>query len=86
MLLRWRRANRGLMLLFMRIPQTTIWCAEPEFYDDTKRSLETGSIQLADTDKSSICDAIVTPEPGTLTFPINRQHLSGGAVISDDQV
>ena len=66
-------------------PETAIWCAEPEFYDDTKRSLETGSIQLADTDKSSICDAIVTPEPGTLTFPINRQHLSGGAVISDDQ-
>ncbi len=66
-------------------PETTIWCAEPEFYDDTKRSLETGSIQRADTDKSSICDAIVTPEPGILTFPINRQHLSGGAVINDDQ-
>ncbi len=66
-------------------PETVIWCAEPEFYDDTKRSLETGAIQQADTDKSSICDAIVTPEPGTLTFPINRQHLSGGAVISDDQ-
>ena len=66
-------------------PETVIWCSEPEFYDDTKRSLETGSIQQADTDKSSICDAIVTPEPGTLTFPINRQHLSGGAVISDDQ-
>ena len=66
-------------------PETAIWCAEPEFYDDTKRSLETGSIQQADTDKSSICDAIVTPEPGTLTFPINLQHLSGGAVISDDQ-
>ena len=66
-------------------PEAAIWCAEPEFYDDTKRSLETGSIQQANTDKSSICDAIVTPEPGTLTFPINRQHLSGGAVISDDQ-
>ena len=64
-------------------PETVIWCSEPKFYDDTKRSLETGSIQQANTDKSSICDAIVTPEPGTLTFPINRQHLSGGAVISD---
>ena len=66
-------------------PETAIWCAEPEFYDDTKRSLETGSIQRANTDKPSICDAIVTPEPGKLTFPINRQHLSGGAVITDDQ-
>ena len=26
-------------------PKTSIWCAEPEFYDDTKRSLERGSIQ-----------------------------------------
>ena len=66
-------------------PKTAIWSAEPEFYDDTKRSLESDSIQQADVSKSSICDAIVTPEPGTLTFPINRQHLSGGAVITDNQ-
>ena len=43
-------------------------------------------IERAQTDKSSICDAIVTPEPGQLTFPVNRQHLSGGAVVSDQQV
>lgn len=67
-------------------PKTKIWCAEPEFYDDTKRSLETGEPQRAQTEKSSICDAIVTPEPGQLTFPVNRKHLSGGAVVSDQQV
>jgi threonine dehydratase len=72
--------------LHAHFPETKIWCAEPEFYDDTKRSLETGMIERAQTDKSSICDAIVTPEPGQLTFPVNRQHLSGGAVVSDQQV
>ena len=67
-------------------PETVIWCAEPEFYDDTKRSLEAGSIRrMQIQDKSSICDAGSDSEPGTLTFPINRQHLSGGAVISDNQ-
>ena len=26
----------------------------------------------------------MTPQPGQLTFPINKQHLSGGAVVSDE--
>ena len=72
--------------LHAHFPNTKIWCAEPEFYDDTKRSLESGTPQRAQIDKSSICDAIVTPEPGELTFPINRIHLSGGTVVSDEQV
>jgi threonine dehydratase len=72
--------------LHAHFPDTKIWCAEPEFYDDTKRSLESGERQRAQTEKTSICDAIVTPEPGVLTYPINRTHLSGGAVVSDEHV
>ena len=72
--------------LHAHFPDTKIWCAEPEFYDDTKRSLESGERQHAQTEKTSLCDAIVTPEPGVLTFPINRTHLSGGAVVSDEHV
>lgn len=77
----------GLSIAFhAHFHKSNIWCAEPEFYDDTKRSLESDQIQRADTKQISICDAIVTPEPGKLTFPINRQHLSGGAVITDEEV
>ena len=77
----------GLSIAFhAHFHKSNIWCAEPEFYDDTKRSLEADQIQRADTKQISICDAIVTPEPGKLTFPINRQHLSGGAVITDEEV
>lgn len=65
------------------IPGIKIWSAEPEFYDDTLRSLTSGKIETADINQPSICDAIVTPQPGALTFQINRQHLSGGAVITD---
>jgi len=65
------------------IPGVKIWSAEPEFYDDTARSLASGHIETADISKPSICDAIVTPQPGQLTFPINKQLLSGGAVITD---
>jgi len=70
--------------LHAHFPEVKIWSAEPEFYDDTKRSLISGKIERANIDETSICDAIVTPQPGQLTFPINRQHLSGGAVITDE--
>lgn len=70
--------------LHAKMPDVKIWSAEPQFYDDTKRSLQSGQIERADTSKFSVCDAIVTPEPGELTFPINKQHLSGGAVVSDE--
>ena len=77
----------GLSIAFhAHFQKSIIWCAEPKYYDDTKRSLETDKIQRTDTEKTSICDAIVTPEPGELTFPINRQHLSGGAVVTDEEV
>lgn len=77
----------GLSIAFhAHFNKSNIWCAEPQFYDDTKRSLETNQIQRADIKRSSICDAIVTPEPGELTFPINQKHLSGGAVITDEEV
>ena len=65
------------------IPGVKIWSAEPEFYDDTLRSLTSGKIETADINQPSICDAIVTPQPGQLTFPINEELLSGGAVITD---
>ncbi|TNE38968.1 MAG: pyridoxal-phosphate dependent enzyme, partial [Alphaproteobacteria bacterium] len=31
----------------------------------------------------SICDAIVTPMPGEITFGVNRVTLAGGLAISD---
>ncbi|MEO1611524.1 MAG: threonine/serine dehydratase, partial [Pseudomonadota bacterium] len=42
--------------------------AEPIGYDDTKRSLESGRREKIDGNEASICDAIVTPIPGELTF------------------
>ena len=33
----------------------------------------------------SICDAIVTPQPGALTFPIMQRLAGPGLVVSDDE-
>ncbi|SDO39398.1 threonine dehydratase [Lutimaribacter pacificus] len=59
---------------------------EPEGFDDTARSLAAGSIQGNDRPSGSICDAIVTPAPGQLTFPIMRALCGPGLVVTDDEV
>ena len=66
-----------------KMPNTQIWAAEPANYDDTIRSLASGRREHADTSQHSICDAIVTPQPGEMTFSINQQTLAGGFAIED---
>ncbi len=58
---------------------------EPQGFDDVKRSLATGSIQSNDVTSGNICDAILTPQPGHITFPIlNRLSGPGFAVSEQD--
>ena len=74
------RATRALL------PDAKIWAAEPADFDDTIRSLASGKIERVDPAHRSICDAVVTPAPGEMTFSINRMTLSGGFGVSDDLV
>lgn len=67
-------------------PETQIWTAEPEGYEDWKRSLESGAIVRNDPGTRSQCDAILTPQPGDITWAIGSQLLSGGCAISDQHV
>jgi threonine dehydratase len=66
-------------------PATKIYAVEPVNFDDTKRSLEVGKQVSNASGNSSICDAIVTPTPGNLTFPINKAMLAGGLAVSDGE-
>ena len=68
------------------LPTAKIWAAEPADFDDTIRSLASGSIETVDPAARSICDAVVTPAPGEMTFAINRTTLAGGFGVSDDLV
>lgn len=65
-------------------PDLAIYAAEPHNFDDIARSLISGEICHNDPQARSICDAIVTPAPGTITFPIMKAHLAGGLSVSDD--
>ncbi|TIW00669.1 MAG: pyridoxal-phosphate dependent enzyme, partial [Mesorhizobium sp.] len=37
-----------------------------------------------DPGHSSICDALLTAEPGAITFEINRKNLAGAIAVSDE--
>ena len=58
---------------------------EPQGFDDVARSLSTGAIQTNNTQLGSICDAIVTPSPGILTFPIMQANCGPGLVVTDEE-
>ena len=67
-------------------PGTRVWCAEPEGHDDHRRSLASGRRECNAPGTRSICDALLAPSPGELTFAINRRLLAGGVVATDAQV
>jgi threonine dehydratase len=67
-------------------PGIAIYAVEPDALDDTRRSLEAGERVGNAPGISSICDALLLPTPGELTFAINRQLLAGGLTVSDDEV
>ena len=67
-------------------PDARLHTCEPEAFDDTARSLITGTRQTNPSETGSICDAILTPSPGELTFPILQRLAGHGLIASDEQV
>jgi threonine dehydratase len=67
-------------------PTTEVWGAEPAGFDETRRSMISGRRETIDKDARSICDALLTPIPGELTWPINSRNLSGIAAVTDAEV
>ena len=67
-------------------PATVIHPVEPVDFDDTRRSLESGELEVNDPHARTICDALMTSPPGTITFAINRQLVGSGLVVTDEEV
>ena len=67
-------------------PQTQVFAAEPALFDDTRRSLEARERLANPVGQRTICDAIMTPIPNDVTFPINLDLLAGGVTASDADV
>lgn len=58
---------------------------EPEGFDDVRRSLISGGIERNNRTSGSLCDAIVTPSPGQITFPIMARLCGPGIAVTEDE-
>lgn len=66
-------------------PTLRVRPAEPEGFDDVARSLRSGQIERNNATSGNICDAIITPQAGDLTFPIMKRLCGAGLAISEDE-
>lgn len=78
----------GSALVFSECsPKTALYSVEPEGRDDHALSLAAGKrIAHAKNPAPTICDSLLPPIPGEMTFAINRPRLKGGLRVSDDEV
>jgi threonine dehydratase len=67
-------------------PSTAIVGVEPAGFEDTLRSLQAGERIVTKPATRSLCDALESPAPGELTFPILQQTVADIAVVTDAEV
>jgi threonine dehydratase len=63
-----------------------VYAAEPAQLDDLRRSLEAGKRLANDPSARSICDALLAPTPGEITFALAQRLLAGSIAVTDDEV
>ncbi|MCK0167825.1 threonine/serine dehydratase [Jannaschia sp. S6380] len=63
--------------------RATVRPVEPVGFDDVGRSLRSGRRETNAAMDGSICDAILTPSPGEVTFPILSRLCGPGLAVSD---
>jgi threonine dehydratase len=63
-----------------------VYAAEPAGLDDMQRSLAGGFRVANDPAARSICDALLAPTPGEITFALAQRLLAGSIAVTDDEV
>ncbi|WP_456389985.1 threonine ammonia-lyase [Profundibacter sp.] len=72
------------LALAAKAPALKVHPVEPAGFDDVARSLKSGRRETNAATTGSICDAIITPTAGQLTFPHMKRLCGAGIVVSDD--
>ncbi len=76
----------GIALALAQLsPATRMHTAEPAGFDDMARSLASGARQTNAALSGSICDALLAPTPGEITFAIAREKIASGLAVSDEE-
>ena len=77
----------GVALAFTeKSPTTKIHSVEPEGFDDYARSLRSGISETNAAASGSICDALLSVQPGEMTFALNASRVGEGYSVSDSDV
>ena len=67
-------------------PDCNIYTAEPEEWNDHQQSFEKNERVAMDTNRSGLCDGLLTPTPGEIPFAINQHYGVKGLSVSDQMV
>jgi threonine dehydratase len=67
-------------------PATGVWGVEPAAFDDLAQSLKAGERVTIKPTGRSLCDALESPAPGVITFPMLQKNLAGAVGITDPEV
>lgn len=73
------------LALEAKSPGLKVRTVEPEHFDDVARSLASGKIERNAALSGSICDAIITPQPGNITFPILKRLCGAGIAVTEEE-
>ena len=66
-------------------PDMLVRTVEPEGFEDVARSLKDGVIRSNTATSGNICDAVITLQPGNITFPIMKRLCGSGLTVSEDE-
>ena len=76
----------GMALAFERLsPATRLYVVEPQGYEDHAASLAARRPTRVASAPPSLCDALMAPEPGAITFAVNGPRLAGALAASDEE-
>tara|TARA_B100000287_G_scaffold18756_1_gene18793 strand:- start:797 stop:1780 length:984 start_codon:yes stop_codon:yes gene_type:complete len=67
-------------------PNCSIFTAEPEDWNDHEQSFKASQRVRLDTNGADLCDGLLAPTPGEITFPINQYYGVSGLSTSDKKI
>ncbi len=69
-----------------KYPLAQILTVEPAGFDEHAHSFKSGKRERNARATGSICDALLAPAPGEITFEINRRLVGAGVAATDNEV
>ncbi len=67
-------------------PATLVYGVEPQHYDDHLRSRQVGHRVAIDATAATLCDALMAPMPGELTWSINSKSVTDFLLVTEEDV